>query len=87
MLPCTAGPLFVASGLLSEIGIMKSIPWVLYYNFIFVLPMLIIVAFVYFSYKKVDEISGWKERNIKRLHLVAGILLFLVGLSLLMGWL
>ena len=87
VLPCTAGPLFVASGLLSEIGIMKSIPWVLYYNFIFVLPMLIIVAFVYFSYKKVDEISGWKERNIKRLHLVAGILLFLVGLSLLMGWL
>jgi cytochrome c biogenesis protein CcdA len=87
LLPCTIGPYIVASGLLSELGTFGAIPWLLYYNVVFVLPMIIIVAVVFFGFKEVDEISGWKEANIKRLHLIAGILLFLVGFALLMGWL
>jgi len=87
LLPCTIGPYIIASGLLSKLGFIKALPWLIYYNFIFVLPMAFIVLAVYFGFSKIDDISGWKERNIKRLHLIAGILLFLVGLSLLMGWL
>jgi cytochrome c biogenesis protein CcdA len=87
LLPCTIGPYIIASGLLSELGTFLAIPWLLYYNVVFVLPMIVIVAIVYFGFKEVDEISGWKERNIKRLHLIAGILLFLVGFALLTGWL
>ena len=87
LLPCTIGPYIVASGLLAELGILGALPWLLYYNLIFVLPMLIITGLVYFGFKEVDEVSGWKERNIKRLHLIAGILLFAVGVSMLMGWL
>jgi len=49
--------------------------------------MIIITALVYIGYTKVEDVSGWKERNIKYLHLIAGLLLFFVGLSLLMGWL
>ena len=49
--------------------------------------MLIIIGLVFGGFFVVDEVSGWKERNIKYLHLIAGALLFLVGLSLLMGWL
>ncbi len=87
LLPCTMGPYIIASGLLAEIGIISALPWLLYYNLIFVSPMLIITLIVYFGFKEVDEISGWKERNVKILHLVAGVLLFLVGVALLMGWL
>ena len=87
LLPCTIGPYIIASGILSEIGIIKALPWLLYYNLLFVLPMIVITLLVYFGYTKVEDVSGWKERNIKRLHLIAGSLLFLVGLSLLMGWL
>ena len=87
LLPCTIGPYIVASGILTELGTIKAIPWLLYYNLVFVLPMLFIVGLVYLGFKKVDEVAGWKERNIKRLHLIAGILLFLVGVSLLVGWL
>lgn len=87
LLPCTIGPYIIASGLLSDLGIIGAIPWLIYYNLIFVLPMLIIVGIIYFSLSKVDEVSGWKERNIKILHLIAGILLFAVGFFLLMGWL
>lgn len=87
LLPCTMGPYIIASGLISELGFLTAFSWLLYYNFIFVLPMLIIVALIYFGFKRVEDVSGWKERNIKILHLIAGILLFVVGLSLLMGWL
>jgi cytochrome c biogenesis protein CcdA len=87
LLPCTIGPYIIASGLLSELGFLKALPWLFYYNFLFVIPMAVIVGVVYWGFSEVQEVSGWKERNIKKLHLIAGILLFLVGFSLLMGWL
>jgi len=86
LLPCTIGPYIVASGLLAELGTLGALPWLLYYNLLFVLPMLIIVGLIYHGFTKVQDVSGWKERNIKNLHLIAGILLFLVGVALLMGW-
>jgi len=86
LLPCTIGPYIIASGLLSELGTLGAIPWLLYYNLLFVIPMLIIVGLIYFGFTKVNQVSGWKERNIKRLHLIAGVLLFLVGVTLLIGW-
>lgn len=87
LLPCTIGPYIVASGLLSQLGILGALPWLIYYNILFILPMLAITLIIYFGLTRIQDVSGWKERNIKRLHLIAGILLFLVGLALLMGWL
>jgi len=87
LLPCTIGPYIVASGLLSELGLAGAIPWLLYYNILFVLPMIGITIIIYLGLTRIEDISGWKERNIKKLHLIAGILLFFVGLALLMGWL
>ncbi len=86
LLPCTMGPYIIASGLLADLGTLGALPWLLYYNLVFVLPMLIIVGLVYFGFRKVDQVSGWKERNIRYLHLIAGLLLFLIGVALLMGW-
>ncbi len=86
LLPCTIGPYIIASGLLSELGTLKAIPWLLYYNIIFILPMLTIVGIIYYGFAKVQEVSGWKEKNIKILHLIAGVLMFLVGVGLLLGW-
>jgi cytochrome c biogenesis protein CcdA len=87
LLPCTMGPYIIASGLLAELGILGALPWLIYDTLLFIIPMLVIVLLVYFGFSKVDEVSGWKERNIKKLHLIAGILLFLVGVALLNGWL
>lgn len=86
LLPCTMGPYIIASGLLAKLGTIGAIPWLLYYNLLFVIPMMFIVGLVYYGFAKVDDVSGWKERNIKKLHLIAGILLFLVGVALLAGW-
>jgi len=87
LLPCTIGPYIIASGLLAELGTLGAVPWLLYYNLLFVLPMIAIVGLIYYGFAKVEEVSGWKERNIRILHLVAGVLLFLVGFGLMMGWL
>lgn len=87
LLPCTIGPYIGASGELSTLTFIGTIPWLLYYNLIFVLPMILITFLVYWKLTKVEDVSGWKDRNIKWLHLIAGILLFSVGLSLLLGWL
>jgi cytochrome c biogenesis protein CcdA len=74
------GPYLVASGLLAPLGIIKSLPWLFYYNSIFISPMIIITLMVFLGFKKVEEVSGWKEKNIKKLHLVAGLLLLGIGL-------
>lgn len=87
LLPCTIGPYIIASGLLSDLGILGALPWLIYYNLLFILPMLAITFIIYLGLARVQDVSGWKERHIKKLHLIAGILLFLVGFALLMGWL
>ena len=74
-------------GILKELGWMAVIPWLLYYNIIFVLPMLAITAIVYGGYAGVEKIGGWRQRNIGYLHLVAGIILVVLGALILSGML
>ncbi len=87
LLPCTMGPYAIASGLLSSLGFIQVLLWLLYYNLIFVLPMLAIVLLVYFGLTKAEKVSQWKDFNIKILHLIAGLLMFAVGIAILIGWL
>jgi cytochrome c biogenesis protein CcdA len=83
LLPCITGPYFVAGSLLKDLSVGSAVFWLLYYNFLFVLPMLIITALVYFSFTSIDKASEFRERNVKKLHLVAGVLLILVGIIML----
>jgi cytochrome c biogenesis protein CcdA len=89
LLPCTIAPLVKAMDNLSSLGYttITALPWLLYYNFLFIVPMIAIVLIVSFSFRQVEEVAGWQKKNIRRLHLISGILLFLVGLALLAGWL
>ncbi|MDO8528920.1 MAG: hypothetical protein Q7S06_03460 [Nanoarchaeota archaeon] len=84
--PCTIAPLVVATQTLSQLGLLGALPWLLYFNFIVVLPLIIITLIIYKGFATAENISNWKERNVRVLHLIAGILLLGVGLTLLMGW-
>ena len=86
LLPCTMGPYIIASGSLSVLGFLSTIPWLLYYNLIFVIPMIAITLIVYIGLTEVEKVSGWKEKNIQWIHLIAGLLLVSVGIALLFGW-
>ncbi|MFO7872047.1 MAG: hypothetical protein R6U26_00190 [Candidatus Undinarchaeales archaeon] len=86
LLPCTIGPYVIAGGLLSKLEIIKTIPWLLFYNIIFVLPMIGITLFVYLGLGQVEDVKGWKENNIRYLHLIAGIIMILLGIAMIAGW-
>jgi hypothetical protein len=86
LLPCTIGPYLIASGEISVLGFFKTLPWLLLYNLVFILPMIIITLVVYFGLKEVGDISGWRDQNIRKLHLAQGILMILLGLEMLFSW-
>lgn len=85
LLPCTIGPYIIASGKLSVLSFLQTIPWLLIYNLIFILPMLAITLVIYFGVTTVDKVSGWKEENIRYLHLVEGSVLILLGIAMFTG--
>jgi len=79
LMPCTMGPYLIAGGILSVLALVKTIPWLIVYNIIFILPLYCIVLAVYFGFKKIEDVAGWKDRNIKRLHLIVAIIMLLIG--------
>ncbi|MEK6913040.1 MAG: hypothetical protein AABW47_00005 [Nanoarchaeota archaeon] len=85
--PCTMTPLLIATESLAQLGLIGALPWLLYFNFIIVLPLIVITFIIYKGFTTAESVAQWKEKNVKIFHLIAGILLFSVGLSLLMGWL
>ncbi|MFH1823327.1 MAG: hypothetical protein ABH817_01255 [archaeon] len=86
LLPCTIGPYFIAGGLLAKLGLLAIVPWLLMYNVVFVLPMIAITLVVYLGFTTVSNVSGWREKNVRILHLIAGLILFFIGLAMLLGW-
>lgn len=85
LLPCTVGPYIIAGGLLSAMELLGTIPWLLIYNIVFILPMVGITLAVWKGFTTVGEASGWREKNIQRLHLIAGLIMLGLGLALLLG--
>ena len=79
------GPYVITGGILSVMEFIKAIPWLLYYDFIFVIPMIAITLLIYFGISKVGDVYGWRSRNIRKLHGIAGILLIIVSILILIG--
>jgi len=85
LLPCTIGPYVICGGILCELGILKSLPWLLLYNLIFVLPMVIVVLIIYFGLRKVEDIASWQAKNIKYIHLISGLIVLGLGIAMVLG--
>jgi len=85
LLPCTIGPYIIASGKLSTLNFLKTVPWLLLYNLIFILPMIGITLAIYLGLTTVNKVSGWKEKNIRYLHLIEGLILTILGILMFTG--
>jgi glutaredoxin len=85
LVPCTSGPYFIAGGILANLSVINALPWLIYYNLLFISPMLVITLIVYSGLVKVEHVSRWKEKNIRKLHLIAGIIMILLGLQIIFG--
>ncbi len=89
LLPCITGPYFVAGSLLKSLPLGTAALWLAYYNALFVLPMLIITVLVYASFTSVERAHAFREKNTRKLRLIAGILLIVVGVTIILqmaGW-
>jgi cytochrome c biogenesis protein CcdA len=85
-LPCTGGPYIFILGLLAERStMMASIPILLLYNLFFILPLIIITIAIYFGFASVEKTTAWKDNNIKILHLIAGLVMLILGLLVVLG--
>lgn len=88
LLPCTAGPYMTfALHLSSYPDIMQSARayyvYLLVYNIIFILPMLGILAIVWFWCKTVEELGSLRKKYRTIVHLIVGILMFGLGIYIL----
>lgn len=84
-LPCTGGVYLAILGLLASRGTqLSAVPYLLLYNFIFVLPLFIILGLVYFgvSAKQMEE---WRNKNRKWLRLILGLGSLALGTLMLLG--
>jgi cytochrome c biogenesis protein CcdA/glutaredoxin len=92
LLPCSSGPYIAILALLSKnTSRGQGILYLLFYNLIFILPLLIITFAVHFGFTTTARAERWRSARLGKLHLASGILMFLLGagmlIAVLMGWL
>jgi cytochrome c biogenesis protein CcdA len=89
LLPCSSGPYLMVLAMLSKSFSAEALSYLLLYNFIFILPMLVITAFIYLGKTNAEKVNGLKERYIREIHLLSGLILFALFLLMLgqaTGW-
>jgi cytochrome c biogenesis protein CcdA len=84
LLPCTSGPYIVILGMLGHgETLMRAICLLLLYNLIFILPMIIVSFGMYFG-MNVEKAEKTRNKNLKILHLIAGLIMIAMGLALIL---
>lgn len=78
LLPCSAGPYVAVLGYMGSEG--QSLNFVghlylLLYNFIFVLPMLVITVLISFGFSSVEKLAKLKNKHTRLIHLLVGLLM------------
>jgi len=86
LLPCTIGPLIILTGILSFLEIIRTLPYLLFYNLIFVFPMLGITVLVYAGLSTIEDINVWQAKNMKYLTLISGSIMLALGIAMVMGF-
>jgi len=84
-IPCTSGiPLVYVTLLAQKDG--AYLPYLIWYNIFFVLPLLAIIVLVSLAWTQADKIEKWRLDFRKYMRLVAGLILAFLGLAFLLGW-
>lgn len=85
LLPCTIGPYVILGGMLSYGQFAGALPYLTVYNLVFILPMVVIILLVFFGSKNIKQVTEWREKNVKVMHLIIGLIFILLGMSMLLG--
>lgn len=82
-LPCTGGPYLAITTLLAEKFDFTAVVYLVIYNFIFVLPLIVIVLLAYFGIEAM-HIKKWKEKYKRWMRLFSGLLMIGLGILLIL---
>lgn len=83
LLPCTSGPYIVIIGMLGQKETYSNAVWLLIlYNLIFITPMICITLASYFG-MNINKAAEVRVKNLRRLHLIGGLILLIMGVILL----
>jgi len=84
-LPCTGGIYLTILGLISNtLTFSEGVPYLLLYNFVFVLPLIIILLAVVLGIPP-ERVNTWRLANRRMLRFAIGIAMILVGVFILAG--
>jgi thiol-disulfide isomerase/thioredoxin len=88
-IPCAGAFPFFYTTLLASKGIqgIENILYILWYNIFFVFPLILLTLIFYLGFAKVEEAEKKRLELRKYMRLTAGIIMILLGLSILVGWL
>ncbi|HBB03227.1 MAG: cytochrome c biogenesis protein, transmembrane region [Candidatus Peregrinibacteria bacterium GW2011_GWF2_38_29] len=80
-LPCTGGPYLAITTILSKNFNPTAFYYLLFYNFIFVLPLIVIILAVYIGVSAA-QVANWKNKNKAVMRLVTGVVMVALGVAL-----
>ena len=86
LLPCSSGPYLMVLAMVSQAVTIQTLTYLAVYNLVFILPMIVITLAVFFGYTTVENIGDAKDKYIRQIHLISGIILFLLFLFMLNEW-
>ena len=86
LLPCTSGPYIVILGLLAQATTRNyAMLLLIFYNLIFVLPMLVVTFLIYFGITTTEQAEQWRTKKLKVLHLISGVIMILLGTGMIVA--
>ena len=83
LLPCSSGPYLMVLAMISKAVTLNTMFYLVLYNFVFILPMIVITLGIYFGYTTVEKMGDFREKYIKQIHLFSGMILFILFLFML----
>ena len=77
-LPCTGAPYLAILAILATGNITQGIPLLLLYNFVFILPLFVIIGVAYFG-KSSKSLESWRKEHRGLMRLSVGLFLIALG--------
>lgn len=79
-LPCTGGPYFIITGMISRDGLdLRNAGLLALYNIVFVLPLIIILLLGVFGLST-EKLESWRKKNRGGMRILIGLAMMVLGL-------
>ena len=86
LLPCSSGPYIAILALLSKTTSRGTgMLYLLLYNFIFIVPLLVITLAVHFGFTTTARAERWRSARLGKLHLVSGAVMLMLGVGMIVA--